>query len=135
MQILATPLGLGVTIIIIIVVASYIYVNRKSLYKWLKKTRISKLSIGPVEIEINKVHGKDSENKDVESKVDFGKGNVYSGTRITKVAGRDIIQAKEAKNKKKDKSDSSVDFGDSSDFTDARIDSVAGRDIDTDLEA
>lgn len=129
MQYLTTPLGAGILIIFIVFVIICIVINRQPIIKWFKRARITKLSIGPIEIESSKEQTESSTTKSDDSKVDFGHRNKFSSTSISKIAGRDITEGNLSKNRKKN-SGSSVDFGENSDFSNSKIDKIAGRDIE-----
>lgn len=123
-----SPLGIGITAALIVVIASLIYWNREPIKKWLRGQKVDgiEFSIGPVKVKL-----KSKEKPEMPSPptgVDFGEGSDFSGAAIRGVAGRDIRRGSAAAESPGGKAPG-VDFGKKGKFGDAEIEDVAGRDI------
>ena len=123
-----SPVGIGVIVVFIVLIASLIYWKRKSIKKWFAGRKVGvKIKAGPVEVSLEE-KDKPQARGGARAGVSFGTGNDFTGARITGVAGRDIRRGSAAAGSPGGQTPG-VDFGEKGKFRDAEIDDVAGRDI------
>jgi len=123
-----SPLGIGVIAVLVIVIASLIYWQRKPIKRWLRRQQVDEVELGAGPLKV-KLKGKERpESSTASAGVDFGEGGDFTGATIRGVAGRDIRRGSAAAESPGGKT-SGVDFGKEGKFRDAEIEDVAGRDI------
>ena len=123
-----SPVGIGVIVVFIVLIASLIYWKRKPLKKWFAGRKVGvKIKAGPVEVSLDE---KDEPPAAAHARagVSFGTGNDFTGARITGVAGRDIRRGSAAAESPGGQTPG-VDFGEKGKFRDAQIEDIAGRDV------
>jgi len=123
-----SPLGIGITAALIVIIASLIYWKRAPIKKWFAGRKVSfKIKAGPAEISLDEKE-KPKKPESAPTGVSFGEGNDFSGATIRGVAGRDIRRGSAAAGSPGGQA-LGVDFGKKGKFGDAEIEDVAGRDI------
>jgi hypothetical protein len=126
-----SPLGIAVTAVFIVVIASLIYWKREPIKKWLRGWRMHEVELGagPAKAKWRKKEGAESASSP--SGVDFGEGGDFRDARI-RAAGRDIRRGSAAAESPGGKAPG-VDFGKEGKFRKAEVE-AAGRDIVEDTE-
>jgi len=123
-----SPVGIGVIVVLIVLIASLIYWKRKPLKKWFAGRKVGvKIKAGPVEVSLDE-KDKPKEAGGARAGVSFGTDNDFTGARITGVAGRDIRRGSAAAGSPGGQTPG-VDFGEKGKFRDAQIEDIAGRDV------
>ncbi len=125
---ISSPSGIAIIAVVIVVIASLIYWQRKPIKKWLSGQEVAEveLGVGPLKVTL-----KDKEGPEVSTPsagVDFGEGSDFTGATVRGVAGRDIRRGSGDAESPAGKTPG-VDFGKKGKFGDAEIEDVAGRDI------
>jgi len=123
-----SPVGIGVIVVLIVLIASLIYWKRKPIKKWFAGRKVGvKIKAGPVEVSLDE-KDKPKATGGARAGVSFGTGNDFTGARITGVAGRDIRRGSAAAGSPGGQTPG-VDFGKKNEFRDAEVEDVAGRDV------
>ena len=123
-----SPVGIGVIVVFIVLIASLIYWKRKPLKKWFAGRKVGvKIKAGPVEVSLDE-KDKPKATGGARAGVSFGTGNDFTGARITGVAGRDIRRGSAAAGSPGGQTPG-VDFGEKGKFRDAQIEDIAGCDL------
>lgn len=125
---LLSPVGIGVIAVLIVVIASLIYWQRKPIKRWLGRQEVDEVEIGAGLVKVKLKGKKKPEPSPSSAGVDFGEGGDFTGATIRGVAGRDIRRGSAAAESPGGKTPG-VDFGKKGQFRDAEIEDVAGRDI------
>ena len=123
-----SPLGIGVIAVLVIVIASLIYWQRKPIKKWLRRQTVDEVELGTGPLKVKLKGKKQPEASSSSAGVDFGEGGDFTGATIRGVAGRDIRRGSAAAESPGGKAPG-VNFGKKGKFGDAEIEDVAGRDI------
>jgi len=120
--------GIGVIVVLIVLIASLIYWKLKPIKKWFAGRKVGlKLKAGPVEVSLDE-KDKPKATGGVRAGVTFGKGNDFTGARITGVAGRNIRRGSAAAESPGGPTPG-VDFGQKNKFPGVQIEDVAGCDL------
>jgi hypothetical protein len=123
-----SPVGIGVIVVVIVVIASLIYWKRKPIKKWFAGRKVGvKIKAGPVEVSLDE-KDKPKEVGGARAGVSFGTDNDFSGARIAGVAGRDIRRGSAAAGSPGGQTPG-VDFGEKNKFPGVQIEDVAGCDL------
>ena len=123
-----SPVGIGVIVVFIVLIASLIYWKRKPLKKWFAGRKVGvKIKAGPVEVSLDEKDKPPAAGR-ARAGVYFGTGSDFTGARITGVAGRDIRRGSAAAGSPGGQTPG-VDVGEKGKFRDAEIEDVAGRDL------
>ena len=123
-----SPVGIGVIVVFIVLIASLIYWKRKPLKKWFAGRKVGvKIKAGPLEVSLDE-KDKPKEAGRARAGVSFGTGNDFTGARIAGVAGRDIRRGSAAAESPGGQTPG-VDFGEKGKFRDAQIEDIAGCDL------
>jgi len=131
---LLTPPTLYYLIALIVVLLLIAYWKRKDIKKELRRWRFKEVVVGPVTIG-----RQEEENQEIKSKpvagVYFGEGTNFTGTKIKRVAGRDVLIGSDSSRRNVPASDATpgIIFGDKGTFKDVDIEDVAGRDVKLDI--
>jgi hypothetical protein len=123
-----SPLGIGAIAVLVIVIASLIYWQRKPIKRWLRRQTVDEIELGAGPVKVKLKGKKEPEASSASAGVDFGEGSDFTGATIRGVAGRDIRRGSAAAESPGGKAPG-VDFGKKGKFGDAEIEDVAGRDI------
>lgn len=131
---LLSPQGITITIVIIVAIASLIFWKRKTIAGWLRRYKVNEIEVGlgPVKAKL-KDKNQEEESPAPAGGVHFGENNVFTGTKISRIAGRDQISGEAAAKTASttsatEEQTTSVSFGKSSKFDQAEIQDIAGRD-------
>lgn len=119
--------GLYYLIGFIIVLSLVVYWQRKPIKRELRRWRGKEMSVGPVKFERQ---SDDEEQVEKNAGVNFGEGSDFTGAKIKRVAGRDILESGSHR-KTQDEATPGVDFGKKGNFNKAEIEDIAGRDLET----
>ena len=86
-----SPLGIGIIVVLIVVIASLMYWKRKPIKRWLRRQEVDEveLGIGPVKVKLK--DKKKAEQTSPSAGVDFGEGSDFTGATIRTVAGRESL--------------------------------------------
>jgi hypothetical protein len=123
-----SPFGIGVIAVLIVVIASLIYWQRKPIKRWLRRQEVDEVELGVGPLKVKLKGKKKAESPSSSAGVDFGEGGDFTGATIRGVAGRDIRRGSAAAESPGGKTPG-VDFGKKGQFRDAEIEDIAGRDI------
>jgi len=123
-----SPFGIGVIAVLIVVIASLIYWQRKPIKRWLRRQEVDEVELGVGPLKVKLKGKKKAESPSSSAGVDFGEGGDFPGATIRTVAGRDIRRGAAAAQSPGGKTPG-VDFGKKGKFGAAGIEDVAGRDI------
>lgn len=123
-----SPTGIGVTVVLIVVLASLIYWKRKTVKQWLRRQQVDEVELGAGPVKVKLKDKKRQEAPSASAGVDFGEGGDFTGATIRGVAGRDIRRGSAADESPGGKTPG-VDFGEEGKYEDAEIEDVAGRDL------
>ena len=127
MDLLLSPVGIGVSVVLIAAIVSVTCWQRKPIWKWLSRWWLDEVEVGGGPIKA-KFRRKREEKGSSSAGVSFGEEGDYSGAKISGVAGRDIRRGSNAAQSADGKSPG-VDFGTGTKLRDAEVEDVAGRDI------
>jgi len=123
-----SPVGIGVIVVLIVLIASLIHWKRKSIKKWFASRKVGvTLKAGPVEVSLEE-KDKPQARGGARAGVSFGTDNDFTGARIAGVAGRDIRRGSAAAESPGGQTPG-VNFGEKGKFRDAQIEDIAGRDV------
>ena len=123
-----SPVGIGVIVVFIVLIASLIYWKRKPLKKWFASRKVGvTLKAGPVEVSLDE-KDKPKATGRARAGVSFGTGNDFTGARITGVAGRDIRRGSAAAGSPGGQTPG-VDFGEKNKFPGVQIEDITGCDL------
>ena len=125
---ISSPSGIAVIAVLIVVITSLIYWQRKPIKRWLRRQEVAEIELiaGPVKVKLK--GKKRPEPSSASAGVDFGRGSDFTGATIRSVVGRDIRRGFAAAESPGGKAPG-VDFGKKGKFGDAEIEDMAGRDI------
>jgi hypothetical protein len=125
---ISSPSGIAIIAVLIVVIASLIYWQRKPIKRWLGRQEVAEVELGAGPVKVTLKEKKEAESPASSAGVDFGEGSDFTGATLRGVAGRDIRRGSAAAESPGGKTPG-VDFGKRGKFVDAEIEDVAGRDI------
>lgn len=121
-----SPIGIGIIVVLIIAIASFIYWKREPIKRWLGRQELDEIEVGAGPLKA-KFKEKKPEPSTSSAGVDFGEGSDFTGAKII-TAGRDIRRGPAVVAEPPGGKTPGVDFGKESKVRDAEIE-AAGRDI------
>ncbi len=128
---LFSPWGIGIVVVVIVVIASFIFWKRAAIKKWFRSRKVGavEVGLGPVKVTLAEKDKPQRKTERSRAGVHFGEGGDFRGAKVKGVAGRDIRKGDAAAAKSAGGKTPGVDFGKKGKFDKAEIEDVAGRDL------
>jgi hypothetical protein len=123
---ISSPSGIAIIAVLIVVVASLIYWQRKPIKKWLRSWRMDEVELDAGRAKAKWKRKEEAKEASPSAGVDFGEGGDFTGAKI-RAAGRDIRRGSAAAESPEGEAPG-VNFGKEGKFRDAEIE-AAGRDL------